>query len=220
MLRLLSICKSIGGNIVLNNIDLDIGSGDIIVVRGRSGVGKTTLAKIASLLLKPDKGSIEFMNKDITSLNNSMISYLRLRYIGYIDQMFRLIPYISVYENIELPLKMIGIPKNKRRKKILDIASLLGIDDKLYRYPDELSGGEKQRAVIVRAIAKEPKLIVGDEPTSNLDDYTAQNIVKIFREIANDKDIAILITTTDFYQDFAQDKDLLLSNGRLYTVNK
>jgi len=202
---------------ILDNVDLAVEAGELVVVRGRSGVGKTTLAKIISLLIKPDEGSLEFMNRDITDINESERAFLRLKYIGYIDQMFKLIPSISVADNVELPLKLLGIPRNERRKKVSDILAYLGLEDKMYRYPDELSGGEKQRIAIARALVKDPILVVGDEPISNLDDNTAHKVMEIFRKYVDEKGTAIIITTTDLYQNYNSDKDLLLVNGKLYT---
>ncbi|MEM0371814.1 MAG: ABC transporter ATP-binding protein [Ignisphaera sp.] len=217
IIRLLSIVKWMGREKILDNVDLAVEAGELVVVRGRSGVGKTTLAKIISLLIKPDEGSLEFMNRDITDINESERAFLRLKYIGYIDQMFKLIPSISVADNVELPLKLLGIPRNERRKKVSDILAYLGLEDKMYRYPDELSGGEKQRIAIARALVKDPILVVGDEPISNLDDNTAHKVMEIFRKYVDEKGAAIIITTTDLYQNYNSDKDLLLVNGKLYT---
>ncbi|MEM0489819.1 MAG: ABC transporter ATP-binding protein [Ignisphaera sp.] len=217
IIRLLSIVKWMGREKILDNVDLAVEAGELVVVRGRSGVGKTTLAKIISLLIKPDEGSLEFMNRDITDINESERAFLRLKYIGYIDQMFKLIPSISVADNVELPLKLLGIPRNERRKKVSDILAYLGLEDKMYRYPDELSGGEKQRIAIARALVKDPILVVGDEPISNLDDNTAHKVMEIFRKYVDEKGTAIIITTTDLYQNYNSDKDLLLVNGKLYT---
>ncbi|MEM1897100.1 MAG: ABC transporter ATP-binding protein [Ignisphaera sp.] len=217
IIRLLSIVKWMGREKILDNVDLAVETGELVVVRGRSGVGKTTLAKIISLLIKPDEGSLEFMNRDITDINESERAFLRLKYIGYIDQMFKLIPSISVADNVELPLKLLGIPRNERRKKVSDILAYLGLEDKMYRYPDELSGGEKQRIAIARALVKDPILVVGDEPISNLDDNTAHKVMEIFRKYVDEKGAAIIITTTDLYQNYNSDKDLLLVNGKLYT---
>jgi len=205
---------------ILDNVDLAIEAGELVVVRGRSGVGKTTLAKILSLLIKPDEGSLEFIDRDVTSINEGERAFLRLKYIGYIDQMFKLIPSISVADNVELPLKLLGIPRNERRRKVSDILAYLGLEDKMYRYPDELSGGERQRVAIARALAKDPILVVGDEPISNLDDNTAQTVMKLFRRYVDEKGTAIIVTTTDLHQNYNSDKDLLLVNSKLHTFQR
>ncbi len=215
IVELIEVKKYINKDLVLNGVNITINEGEIIAVRGRSGVGKTTLAKIVALLYKPDNGSIIFMGKDVSNASDRVRSVIRLKYVGYIDQFFQLLPNINVLENVELPLKLMGMPKNKRRKRALELLSLLGLEDKAYKYPYELSGGERQRVAIARALVKKPILIVGDEILSNLDDYTAQNVMKILRRISKENKCGILITTTDLYRPLGVDKDLALINGKI-----
>ena len=215
IIKLESVSKVVGREKVLDNIDLVVEPGSFVVVRGRSGVGKTTLAKIASLLLRPDHGRILFRGQDITSKSNGYWSWIRLKYIGYIDQFFRLIPTLTILENVELPLALLGINKSTRMNKALELLSELGLGDKVYRYPSELSGGERQRVAIARALVKDPVLIVGDEPLSNLDEETSLIVLSIFRRMAREKAAGILLTTTDLYYNFNADKDLLLYSNRL-----
>jgi len=215
IIRLESVSKVVGKEKALDNIDLVVEPGSLIVVRGRSGVGKTTLAKIASLLLRPDHGRIFFRERDITDKSDSYWSWIRLRYIGYIDQFFRLIPTLTIPENVKLPLALLGIDKNTRMNKALELLSELGLGDKVYRYPLELSGGERQKVAIARALVKDPLLIIGDEPLSNLDEDTSLIVLGIFKRIAREKGTGILLTTTDLYYEFNADKDLTLLNNKL-----
>jgi len=215
IIRLESVSKVVGEEKVLDNIDLVVEPGSLIVVHGRSGVGKTTLAKIASLLLRPDHGRIFFRERDITDKSDSYWSWIRLRYIGYIDQFFRLIPTLTVPENVKLPLALLGIDKNTRMNKALELLSELGLGDKVYRYPLELSGGERQKVAITRTLVKDPLLIIGDEPLSNLDEDTSLIVLGIFKRIAREKGTGILLTTTDLYYEFNADKDLTLLNNKL-----
>ena len=215
IIRLESVSKVVGKEKVLDNIDLVVEPGSLIVVRGRSGVGKTTLAKIASLLLRPDHGRIFFRERDITDKSDSYWSWIRLRYIGYIDQFFRLIPTLTIPENVKLPLALLGIDKNTRMNKALELLSELGLGDKVYRYPLELSGGERHKVAIARALVKDPLLIIGDEPLSNLDEDTSLIVLGIFKRIAREKGTGILLTTTDLYYEFNADKDLTLLNNKL-----
>jgi len=215
IIRLESVSKVVGKEKVLDNIDLVVEPGSLIVVRGRSGVGKTTLAKIASLLLRPDHGRIFFRERDITDKSDSYWSWIRLRYIGYIDQFFRLIPTLTIPENVELPLALLGIDKNTRMNKALELLSELGLGDKVYRYPLELSGGERQKVAIARALVKDPLLIIGDEPLSNLDEDASLIVLGIFKRIAREKGTGILLTTTDLCYEFNADKDLMLLNNKL-----
>lgn len=215
LLELRNISKTIGNEVVLNNIDLAVKPGSLIVVRGRSGVGKTTLAKIASLLLRPDHGEIIFRDQNITNESDRYWSMIRLKYIGYIDQFFKLITSFTVLENVELPLALLGVNKSIRVKKALEVLSELGLKNKAYRYPLELSGGERQRVAIARAIVKNPVLIIGDEPLSNLDEDTASMVLSIFRKLSIERKVGILITTTDLYYEFNADKDYILINNKL-----
>ncbi|MEL9908769.1 MAG: ATP-binding cassette domain-containing protein [Desulfurococcus sp.] len=215
VLRLVDVYKYIGGDTILNGAELEVGEGEIIVVKGRSGVGKTTLAKIASLLVKPDGGSVYFMGRDATSINEYERSLIRLRKIGYIDQEYRLLPRLRVYENIELPLALLGYPREARWKIIMEVVELLEIKGLENRFPHELSGGQRQRAAIARALVKKPALIVADEPFSNLDEYSAERVLGVFKEMAKDG-TAILITTTEMEAEYGATRYYVLKGGRLY----
>ncbi|MEM0341123.1 MAG: ABC transporter ATP-binding protein [Desulfurococcus sp.] len=215
VLRLVDVYKYIGGDTILNGAELEVGEGEIIVVKGRSGVGKTTLAKIASLLVKPDRGSVYFMGRDATSINEYERSLIRLRKIGYIDQEYRLLPRLRVYENIELPLALLGYPREARWKIIMEVVELLEIKGLENRFPHELSGGQRQRAAIARALVKKPALIVADEPFSNLDEYSAERVLGVFKEMAKDG-TAILITTTEMEAEYGATRYYVLKGGRLY----
>lgn len=210
-LTLRNVVKRVGSDRVLNGVDIDVEPGKIIVVRGRSGVGKTTLAKIMALITKPDEGLVRFMGLDVSHGADPSI---RLKFIGYVDQFYTLLPRLTVFENVELPLKLLGVPRSERRRAVLTILKELGIAEKADRYPEELSGGERQRVAIARALVKRPSLIVADEPFSNLDDDTLSQVVKVFKRVAS-KGTAIVITSTDLYTDFGEDKSYVLANGKL-----
>ena len=153
--------------------------------------------------------------RDITDKSDSYWSWIRLRYIGYIDQFFRLIPTLTIPENVKLPLALLGIDKNTRMNKALELLSELGLVDKVYRYPLKLSGGERHKVAIARALVKDPLLIIGDEPLSNLDEDTSLIVLGIFKRIAREKGTGILLTTTDLYYEFNADKDLMPLNNKL-----
>jgi len=213
LLELRNVSKVVGNELVLVSVSLSLRSGDVLVVRGRSGVGKTTLAKIASLQLVPDEGSVKFMGVDSTNLNDDLRSLLRLKYIGYVDQEYALLPRLTVYENVELPLALLGVPKKERRDRVryvLDQVGLGGLED---RYPTELSGGERQRVAIARALVKKPRLLVADEPFSNLDEITTFRIVSLLKNLL--PETAILITTTDLSTDYGVGVSKFLVRGKL-----
>jgi ABC-type lipoprotein export system ATPase subunit len=210
-----AVSKVVGGDAVLNGVDLEMGFGKVVAVRGRSGVGKTTLAKIVALLLKPDKGDVVFLGRRVNSLTWDALANLRLRYIGYVDQLCKLVPNITAFENIELPLKMLGVPKRERIERVREVSSLLGIEEKLLRYPNELSGGERQRVVIARALVKKPTVIVADEPFAHLDDETMKVVLEYLNQLAKCNSVATLITTTDLYTPLEVDEEFVMENGVL-----
>ncbi len=214
VLSLKSVVKYVGPDKVLDSVDLDALSGEVVVVRGRSGVGKTTLAKIAALLSRPDAGRVVFLGIDVT---RGASQELRLRHVGYVDQFFRLMPGLTACENAELPLKLMGVPKSTRVARVKEVLEELGLLEKCNKYPSELSGGERQRVAIARALVKKPTLLVADEPLSNLDDEAASKVLELFRELAK-SGAAVVITTTDLYTDLGADKDYVLSSGKLREV--
>lgn len=214
-LELQGVAKKINGERVLENIDLTIPRGVIVVVRGRSGVGKSTLAKIAALIIDPDSGRVVFNGRDVSGLSEHEKSALRLRYIGYVDQDCTLINELTVWENIELPLKLLGVEKNRRIEIVNSVVEALGLKGLEYRRPRELSGGQRQRVAIARALAKKPLLLVADEPLAHLDDETARIVLDYIRKVAGETGMSVLMTTTDLSTRLEVDRDYLLVNGVL-----
>jgi len=214
-LELQGVAKKINGERVLENIDLTIPRGVIVVVRGRSGVGKSTLAKIAALIIDPDSGRVVFNGRDVSGLSEHEKSALRLRYIGYVDQDCTLINELTVWENIELPLKLLGVEKNRRIEIVNSVVEALGLKGLEYRRPRELSGGQRQRVAIARALAKKPLLLVADEPLAHLDDETARIVLDYIREVVGETGMSVLMTTTDLSTRLEVDRDYLLVNGVL-----
>ncbi|MEM1961958.1 MAG: ABC transporter ATP-binding protein [Sulfolobales archaeon] len=215
VLALRSVCKVVGSEVVLRGVDLELKPGDVVIVRGRSGVGKTTLAKIASLLLLPDAGSVEFLGVEASRASDAMRSSLRLKYLGYVDQEFTLLPRLTVFENLELPLALLGVPKGERSERVREILSRLDLEDLKDRYPSELSGGERQRVAIARALIKKPRLVVADEPFSNLDDLSVSTVVELIREVVAEVGASVLITTTDLVSNYGIGVSKVLHQGRI-----
>jgi putative ABC transport system ATP-binding protein len=215
VLTLRGVRKAVGSEVVLDEVSLELKPGRALVVRGRSGVGKTTLARIASLQQLPDSGYVEFLGYDVTSLSESARSSLRLMYVGYVDQEFTLLPKLTVYGNVELPLLLMGVPKEERTRRVLHYLKLLGVSHLSSRYPQELSGGERQRVAIARALVKKPKLLVADEPFSNLDEVTTSTVLEVLREAMRDLGTAVLILTTDLYADYGIGEVRFLQRGKL-----
>ncbi|MEM2021703.1 MAG: ATP-binding cassette domain-containing protein [Zestosphaera sp.] len=215
LLSLSGVSKSVGGELVLRRVSLHLGPGDVLIVRGRSGVGKTTLAKIVSLQLIPDEGVVEFMGHDMIGLSDSARSALRLKYVGYVDQEFTLLQRLTIYDNVELPLALLKMPRNERRRLVAEALSHIGLEGMEQRYPSELSCGERQRVAIARAVVKKPRLLVADEPFSNLDDVTTSTITELFKRLSRELGTSILVTTTDLSTEYGVGVSKTLEHGEL-----
>jgi len=216
ILSLEGVRVSVGGEEVLRGVNLSVGEGEVVVVRGRSGVGKTTLARVAALLITPSSGRVVFMGEDVSSAPDRVRSGLRLRFIGYVDQSYTLIPSMTLLDNVALPLRLAGIPPPDAGEEALAVLDALGIGDLAQRYPHEVSGGQRQRAAIARALVKRPRLIVADEPFSSLDDDTAAQVMGIIGDYARSASAAVLITTTDLATDYpGSTREYVLRGGAL-----
>jgi len=211
------VYKAVGGELVLRGVDLVVEEGLIVAVRGRSGVGKTTLAKIASLIVRPDGGSVVFMDREVSGVGDQVRSQLRLKYIGYVDQECTLLEELSVWENVELPLRLLGVKRGERERVVYEALEALGLKGLEQRRPRELSGGQRQRVAIARALVKKPRLLVADEPLAHLDDETAKLVMSYIRELAREVKMGVLVLTTDLYSKMDVDLDYVLENGVLKT---
>jgi putative ABC transport system ATP-binding protein len=215
LIELFNISKRYGVTEVLKKIDLTVKEGEFISIRGKSGVGKTTLLKIIGLLEEPDKGEIRLLGKSINMLNDNEKSELRLHYIGFVFQFFNLIPSLTIMENIELPLALAGVNKKERKKRVIELLEYFGLTTLAERFPYSLSGGEKQRIAIVRALVNNPKIILADEPTSSLDDENSELLMELFSKINKERKVTIVLTTTDLYEKLPTIRDYVLKGGYL-----
>jgi putative ABC transport system ATP-binding protein len=215
LIELFNISKRYGVTEVLKKINLTVKEGEFISIRGKSGVGKTTLLKIIGLLEEPDKGEIRILGRSINMLNDNEKSELRLHYIGFVFQFFNLIPSLTIMENIELPLALAGINKKERKKRVIELLEYFGLTTLAERFPYSLSGGEKQRIAIVRALVNNPKIILADEPTSSLDDENSELLMELFSKINKEREVTIVLTTTDLYEKLPTIRDYVLKEGYL-----
>jgi len=181
----------------LQEINLEISEGEFIAIMGKSGSGKTTLINILAGLLSATSGNVVINDQSLMGMSSDQLSLLRRETIGIVFQMFNLHPGLTVLENVELPLLFNEINKDKRRAAAREILGFLQLEDYTENYPDELSGGEKQRVAIARALINEPKILLADEPTGNLNSLLAKEIIALFKKINQEKGLTIIFVTHD-----------------------
>ena len=216
ILELSNVWKSYDGAPVLKGVNLRLERGSIVLVRGRSGAGKSTLARIAGLLTRPDSGVVSFMGSPVNGLSDDELASLRLKHIGFVFQFFNLIPTLTVLENVELPLAASGLSPRERRVRALKALRMLGVDELASRFPRTLSGGERQKVAIARALVNKPDLLIADEPTSQLDDVSAREVLELMRGLSRELDITVLIMTTELWGSILRGcLEYLLKDGRL-----
>jgi putative ABC transport system ATP-binding protein len=215
MIELINMWKSYSTTEVLKGINLTVKEGEFIAIRGKSGSGKTTLLKIIGLLEPQDEGEIRLLDKTVDELNDDEKSSLRLNHIGFVFQFFNLIPSLTISENIELPLALAGIKKQARQERTRELLKYFDLTSLAKRNPETLSGGEKQRIAVIRALSNSPKIILADEPASSLDDENSELLVKLLSQINREQKVTIVLTTTDLYEKLPTSRDYLLKDGCL-----
>ena len=178
----------------LQHINININRGQFVSVIGQSGSGKSTLMNILGCLDTPTSGEYLLDNIPVSGMNESQLSFIRNNIIGFIFQSFNLIPSLNALENVELPLIYRGIKKSKRKFLALNSLKIVGLEKRIYHRPFELSGGQQQRVAIARAIAADPKIILADEPTGNLDSNSGNEIMDILKQLHHQGTTIILIT--------------------------
>lgn len=181
------------GTVALYDIDLTISKGDFVFIIGASGSGKSTLIKMLYREEKPDKGSIIIGGVNVAKLKNRKVYILR-RKLGVVFQDFKLLPKLTVFENVAFAMEVFAVDKKKIQKRVMEVLELVGLKGKVRQYPNQLSGGEQQRLCIARAIVNNPKLLICDEPTGNLDPDTSMGIMNVLDDI-NKMGTTIVMTT-------------------------
>ena len=190
---------SIGGGLftALNDISVIIKKGEFSGLVGPSGSGKTTLLNIIGGLDSPTSGNVKVLDKIINKTSHDERALIRKKYMGFIFQSYNLLPVYSVYENVELPLILNKIEKNKRRDKVLNAIESVGLMDKVHSKPNQLSGGQCQRTAIARSIVHEPLLVLADEPTANLDSENSHHIMEIMQQLNKELKTSFIFATHD-----------------------
>jgi putative ABC transport system ATP-binding protein len=181
----------------LDHVTLNIEQGSFLCLSGPSGSGKTTLLNMIGGLDELDSGEISINGKRVDLLAKGPLADLRLHHIGFVFQAYNLIPVLSAKENVEFVMQLQGVPAGERRKKSMAILKEVGLEDMENRRPSQLSGGQQQRVAVARAIVSQPKLVLADEPTANLDSKSAKRLMELFRELNENHDVTFLISTHD-----------------------
>ncbi len=201
MIRIRHLCKSYrrGDQVltVLDDLSLDVAQGSFLALMGPSGSGKSTLLNLIAGIDRPTKGSIEIEGLDIVNLSDSQLAAWRAENVGFIFQFYNLIPVLTAYENVELPLQLTNTSAAERRQQVEQALAQVGLSDRMGHRPNELSGGQQQRVAIARALITSPSLIVADEPTGDLDRVAGEEVLKMLQRLNSHQGKTILMVTHD-----------------------
>jgi putative ABC transport system ATP-binding protein len=202
----------------LDEVSLDIDDGEFVSLMGASGTGKSTLLNLIAGIDHPDNGSITVAGTDITTLSRTRLANWRARNIGYIFQTHNLIPVLTAYENIELPLMLLPMSRAERQKRVEVALAAVDLADRADHYPRQLSGGQEQRVGVARAIVAHPKVVVADEPTGNLDDDTSVQILRLLRRLNQELGVTLLMVSHDAEAAAIAARQLRLEHGKLHEM--
>jgi putative ABC transport system ATP-binding protein len=201
---------------VLNGIDLKIYPGEILVILGTSGSGKTTFLNLAAGLERPTRGNIVIEGNNLNKISEKNMAAFRRKYIGFVFQLYNLLPSLTALENVVLPLVFEGIPSREREKRGRDLLKQMGLGDRLRHKPGELSGGQRQRVSIARALINNPRIIFADEPTGNLDSKTTEEILKLLTATVREKGQTLLMVTHDTEVAGYGDRIVEMVDGKIF----
>jgi putative ABC transport system ATP-binding protein len=205
---------------VLQRLNLDVDKGDFVGFMGPSGSGKTTLLNLLGGLDVPTHGSITVAGDEITHMSSSKLTQWRARHVGFIFQMYNLIPVLTAFQNVELPLLLTKLSKSERRKHVETALSVVGLTDRMNHYPRQLSGGQEQRVTIARAIVSDPTFLLCDEPTGDLDRKSADDIMALIEELVAKHGKTVLMVTHDPLVAARAQTTLHLEKGVLVEASK
>lgn len=201
----------------LSDVNFSLQEGDFVVLAGPSGSGKSTVLHLMGCIDKPDKGRIMVDNTDTTEISLEALTTLRKEKIGFIFQSFNLIPVLTAYENVELPLLFTEMKALEIKNRVKDVLRKVGLYDRMKHYPSKLSGGQQQRVAIARALAGHPRLILADEPTANLDSKTGTDILDLLLNLNKEEKVTILIATHDPIIMDKANKIIHIKDGKIYS---
>ena len=199
----------------LRGVDLDVRQGEMVAVMGPSGCGKTTLLNCLSGLDEVDSGEIRVENTELHSLPDDERSDYRARRMGFVFQLYNLLPVLSAVENVEMPLLVSGTKPGEARSRSMEILDVVGLSDRAHHLPGELSGGQRQRVTIARALVNEPTIIWADEPTGDLDSETAEEIIQLMRDLNRQNGQTFVVVTHDDYVGSCTDRIIRMRDGQV-----
>ena len=201
--------------LAVDSVSLALNRKEVVLIAGPSGSGKTTLLSMMGCILRPTSGEVYVEGRPASSLSEAMLPEIRRRYIGFVFQSFNLFPSLTTAENIELVLRLKHVERSRIRPTALALLESVGIARRARLYPPDLSGGEKQRTALARAMAGDPPVILADEPTANLDSKTGREVLSLLRALAEDRDKAIAIVSHDPKAEQLAHRVAVLEDGRL-----
>ncbi len=214
-----ALSKSYGSRKVLDAVEFQVGRGERVAVMGPSGSGKSTLLNCLAGLDRPDSGQVRVAGEVITQLEGEALAHMRRRQVSTIFQFFHLLPTLSAFENIELPLQLLGVEKTDRQARVYRLLQAVRLDHRMHAMPDELSGGEMQRVAIARALVHHPDLVLADEPTGNLDSRTGEQILDLLQSLADEFRMALVLVTHSQEATRICHRTLRMMDGRLDESN-
>jgi putative ABC transport system ATP-binding protein len=220
MLRIAGLAKRFGQRPILDGLDLELAGGEYVAIVGESGAGKSTLLNLIAGLDVPDAGRIEIGGEVLNQLDEDARTRLRRTKIGFVFQAFHILPHLTVAQNVELPLVLLGVAPGERAARVDDLLAAVGLGERGASWPRELSGGELQRVALARALVHRPALVLADEPTGNLDPETAGGVLQLLARTIKERGATGILVTHSPHAASTADRVLRLERGRLHEVSR